>query len=137
MFHDFNLPESSWITLLSIAHRYDFLDIYKRAVYELFDRPAGGRQSSGPAPDPSYAELISVAEKYDVPLQHVLPSIVALVMRPEPFTEVEVVHLSTLTICRLARAREEYLRTTVRRSLISREGVALDIVRNIWGAAQS
>src|SRR5712691_6315955 len=118
MFHDFNLPESSWITLLSIAHRYEFLNIYKRAIYELFDRPpGGGRQSSDSASNPSYAKLISVAAKYEVPIQHVLPSIVALVMRPEPLMEIDVVHLSTLTICHLGRAREEYLRTTLRRSV--------------------
>ena len=139
MFHDFDLPESSWITLLSVAHRYEFLNIYKRAIYELFDRPASGRQSSGSASVPSYAKLISVAEKYDVPFQHVLPSIVALVTRREPLMEVEVVHLSTLTICRLGRAREDYIRATLRRSLLSdgKVGVVKDIVRDIWGAAQS
>ena len=141
MHHDFDLPESSWITLLSIAHRYEFLNIYKRAIYELFDRPASGRQSSGSASGPSYAKLISVAEKYDVPFQHVLPSIVALVTRSEPLIEVEVVHLSMLTICRLGRAREEYIRTTVRHSrslnLDGKVMVVKDIVRNIWGVTQS
>lgn len=138
MHHDFDLPQSRWITLLSIAHRYEFLGVCKRAVYELFDRPASERQNSPSESEPGYAVLISVAEKYDVPLQHVLPSIIALVMRAESLMEVEVAHLSTLTICRLGRAREEYVRATVRRSMNfeGRVTVAKDIVRDIWGAAQ-
>jgi hypothetical protein len=138
MHHDFDLPQSKWITLLSIAHRYEFLSVCKRAVYELFDRPASERQSSPSESEPGYAVLISVAEKYDVPLQHVLPPIIALVMRAESLMEVEVAHLSTLTICRLGRAREEYVRATVRRSMNfeGRVTVAKDIVRDIWGAAQ-
>ena len=123
--------------LLSIAHRYEFLNIYNRAIYELFDRPASGRQISSSVTDPSYAKLISVAEKYDVPFQHVLPSIVALVMRLESLTEVELVHLSTLTIYRLVRAREEYIRLTqALRRAFNHTGEAKEIVCNIWRAAQ-
>ena len=138
MHHDFYLPQSRWITLLSIAHRYEFLNLCKRAIYELYDRLENERQSSPSEPEPGYAVLISVAEKYDVPPQHVLPSIVALVMRTESLMEAEVVHLSTLTICRRGRAREEYVRATVRRSMSfeARVTVARDIVREIWGPAQ-
>ena len=136
MCHDFHLPQSSWITLLSIAHRYEFLNVYERAIYELYDLPASERQSSDSDSKLGHAMLISVAEKYDVPLQHVLPSIVALVMRTESLMEAEVVHLSTLTICRLGRAREEYVRATVRRSMNfeGRASLVKDLVRVIWRA---
>ena len=136
MRHDFSLAQSNWITLLSIAHRYEFSNVYERAIYELYDLPASERQSSDSDSKLGHAMLISVAEKYDVPLQHVLPSIVALVMRTESLMEAEVVHLSTLTICRLGRAREEYVRATVRRSMNfeGRASLVKDLVRIIWRA---
>lgn len=127
MCHDFCLPQSSWITLLSIAHRYEFVNIYKHAIHELYDLPI--ERGS----DPGFAMLVSVVEKYDVPLRHVVMCIGALVVRPESLKEAEVVHLSTLTICRLGPAREEYLRRTGRRSIDSRAAVALKIVHDIWG----
>jgi hypothetical protein len=52
--------------------------------------------------------LISAAEKCDVPLQQVVPTFVALVMRIAPLTEAEVALLSIGTIVRLARAREDF-----------------------------
>jgi hypothetical protein len=135
MYHDFTLPQSGWIALLSITHRYEFLDLFKRAVYELYDRPASERHSES---EPSHAELISLAEKYDVPLQNVLRSIIALVIRPQSPMEAEIVHLSTLAICRLGRAREEYIRLTMRRSMNfeGRVNMAKEIVCGVWRAAQ-
>ena len=138
MCHDFYLPQSGWITLLSIAHRYEFSNVYERAIYELYDRPASERQSSDSGSGLGHAMLISVGEKYDVPLQHVLPSIVSLVMRTESLMEAEVAHLSTPTICRLGRAREEYVRATVRRSMNfeARTSLVKELARVIWRGAQ-
>jgi len=34
----FRLPQSSWMALLSIAHRYEFMNAQKRAIREIYDR---------------------------------------------------------------------------------------------------
>ena len=100
---NFKLPQSRWIALLSIAHRFEFQNVFERAMREIYDRPASEREESD---DP---HLIKVAEKYDVPFEYMAPNLVALVMREEPLTEVEVSLLSPLTVSRLGRAREEFL----------------------------
>jgi hypothetical protein len=149
MHDNFDLPESSWIALLSIAHRYEFLNVQARAIREIYnpltewDRTQPGWE---PDPDllvyiipdpktPDHLTLISTAEKYDVPLQEVLPSFVELVMREKPLTEVEIARLSTLTMYRLARAREDYLRRTTRAGVLNARAVAKGIVREIWPGA--
>ena len=101
--------------MLSIAHRYEFQNVFKRAIREIYDRPASERGESDEDSEPGDPMLISVAEKYDVPFEHVVPILVALVMREEPLTEVEVTVLSPLTVSRLGRAREEFLCKTVGR----------------------
>jgi len=106
---NFKLPQSRWIALLSIAHRFEFQNVFERAMREIFDRPESEREESD---DP---HLIKVAEKYDVPFEYVLPTLVALVMREEPLTELEVSLLSPLTVSRLGRAREDFLCKTVGR----------------------
>ena len=111
----FSLPRWRWIALLSIAHRYEFMDARARAIREIYD-PIGkrdkARSGSNLDPDsepPDYLTLISIAEEYDVPLHQALPCFVELVMRKEPLTEVEIADSSPLTVHRLARAREEFL----------------------------
>jgi len=98
--------------------------MYKRAIREIYDYPSEYRNAEkksdtdsdrdkGPdSPDPrlGHAVLISLAEKYDVPLQHVVPTFVALVLRDDPLTDDEAALLSVVTVCRLARAREQYFR---------------------------
>jgi len=137
MHDDFSLPQSSWIALLSIAHRYEFLNVRVRAIREIYDpvkqRDEGPPSSDSPSEPPDYLMLMLTAEKYDVPLEQALPSFVGCVMREEPLTEVEIARLSTLTAHRLARAREDYLRKTKGRS----RNVAKGIVRDIWPAAQN
>lgn len=54
--------------------------------------------------------LISAAEKCDVPLQHVVPTFVAFVMRTKPLTEAEVALFSIGTLVRVARERIFYAR---------------------------
>ena len=109
MHDDFYLRQSSWIALLSIAHRYEFQNVLKHVIREIFDRPARKRRKSDLEPgDP--IPLISIAEKYDVPLQHIAPHLIALVMREEALTKVEVSLLSPLTLSRLGRAHEDFLR---------------------------
>jgi len=49
-----------------------------------------------------------------VPRRHIVPHLVALVMREEALTEADVMHLSPLTVSRLGRAREDFLRKTWR-----------------------
>jgi len=131
MHDDFRLPQPGWIALLSIAHRYEFLNVYKRAVREIYDfKPS----LEPPDSKLDYVMLISVAEKYDVPLQHMVPTFTALVLRENPLEDAEAAHLSILTLCRLARAREHYLRRyTLRPSRLSdRLDGAERIVREIW-----
>lgn len=104
--HDgFSLPQSSWIALLSIAHRYDFLNVYERAIREIYDPAAQQSQD--------HILLITVAEMYDVPSKHLIPPLVTFVMRPQPLTEGEVARFSALTVSRLAHAREDFVRKTV------------------------
>ena len=133
---EFSLPRSSWIALLSIAHRYDILNAQVRAICEIYD-PLGKlvkrKISSDSIPDsepPDCMTLVLTAEKYGVPLRVALPSYVELVMREEPLTEVEIAHLSALTLHRLARAREEYLRT--REKYSDHHNAATRIVCDIW-----
>ena len=149
MHNDFDLPESSWIALLSIAHHYEFLNVRERAIREIYGPlrrwnvmqpgwdpgpPQLSPMVQAPAPEvPDHLTLISTAEKYDVPFRRVLPSFVELVMREEPLTEVEIARLSTLTMYRLARAREDYLRRTTRvGDLEYTRSVAEGIVCDIW-----
>lgn len=111
----FSLPRRRWIALLSIAHRYEFPDARARAIREIYD-PLGKREKArsgwNPDPDsepPDYLTLISMAEKYDVPLHQALPCFVEVVTRKWPLTEVKIADSSPLTVHRLARAREEFL----------------------------
>ena len=140
--HDgFSLPQSSWIALLSIAHRYEFLNVRERAIREIYDPAAQHPQD--------HRLLISVAEKYDVPPKHLVPSYVALVLRSQPLSESEVGFFSALTVSRLAHAREDFVRRTVNAPLSNgdlrlgwshigssgpswRENVAKEVVCQIW-----
>ena len=117
--HDgFSLPQTSWIALLSIAHRYEFLNVRDRAIREIYCISL--LLSGSSLPSLAYPHLrqdhvllISVGEKYDVPLRYMLLSLVALVWRGEPLSADEVALFSALTVSRLARAREDYARRTV------------------------
>ncbi|KAI0251874.1 hypothetical protein BJV78DRAFT_1374585 [Lactifluus subvellereus] len=144
--HDgFSLPQTSWIALLSITHRYDFPNVRERAIREVYGTAATAEQQQ------DHLLLLSVAEKYDVPPERLLPSLIALVMRPQPLTEDEVALFSALTISRLAHAREEFVRATpdLRRlppaqsvhfllvpsppnSQSRKEDIAKDVVYKIW-----
>jgi hypothetical protein len=152
----FCLPQSSWVALLSIAHRYEFMNVRKRAIREIYDRkpskyPNAQRANtdsdsdvaSDPKSTPDYVMLISAAEKYDVPLRHVVPAFVAVVMREQPLADIEAALLSMDTVVRLARAREEFLR-----KILPNQGVlfspanyeddmARKIVSNIWQIAKT
>jgi hypothetical protein len=153
----FSMTQKRWIALLSIAHRYEFLKVRKRAIREIYDRPrkkrgvsqqtSGANAESSPDSDsdansdsdsawkPDYLMLITMAEEYDVPLRHVLPYLLAIVMREESLREDEFTTLSTPTVCRLSRAREDFIR---KRGLFgSRVDVAAEIVRGIWLAGNN
>ena len=83
--------------------------------------------------------LISAADKYDVPLCHVVPTFVAFMMRREPLTEVEAALLSLGTVVRLAHARENLLRNTPTNKPLSvgyPEQMARRIVYDIWPEAR-
>ncbi|KAH9171818.1 hypothetical protein EDB89DRAFT_2070387 [Lactarius sanguifluus] len=136
--HDgFSLPQPSWIALLSIAHHYEFLNVRERAIREIYGPAAQQPQD--------HMLLISVAEKYDVSPQHLIPSLVSLVTRPQPLSEGEVANYSALTVSRMAHAREDFVRRTVNPQPLQpgwlpavpngpswKEGVAKDIVCKIW-----
>lgn len=138
--HDgFSLPQPSWIALLSIAHRYEFLNVFERAICEIYD-PEEQAQD--------HMLLINVAEKYDVPPKHLIPSLVTFVLRPQPLSEDEVARFSALTVSRLAHAREDFVRKSVNAPPASpyewsapysysggpswKENAAKDVVCKIW-----
>lgn len=137
--HDgFSLPQPSWIALLSVAHRYEFLNVRERAIREIYN-PSAAQQPQ------DHMLLISVAEKYDVPPKHLVPSLVSFVMRPQPLSEGEVTRFSALTVSRLAHSREDFVRRTVNpppnptgwglpapNGPSWRENVAKDVVCKIW-----
>jgi len=130
--------------LLSIAHRYEFQEVFKRAIREIYDDPAQKtkkrRRSDSELGNPIF--LILIAEQYDVLLRHIVPYLVALVVREEALTEAEIMDLSPLTVSQLRRAREDFLRKTWRSralewsctnaTLGSPDIVAMEIVRSIW-----
>jgi len=149
--HDgFSLPQTSWIALLSIAHRYEFLNVRERAIREIYCISLLHPGSSLPSPAhlhlwQDHVLLISVGEKYDVPLRYMLLSLVALVWRGEPLSADEVALFSALTVSQLARAREDYARRTVNlppehvgwtnkatEHLTWSYGVARNLVCKIW-----
>ena len=125
--------------------------MYKRAIREIYNYPPSEYRNAERKPDTDsdldalagsdspdskldYAMLISVAEKYDVPLQHVVPTFIALVLRDDPLTDAEAAHLSTLNMCRLARAREYYFRRypNNRTPQNDRRNAAEKIVQETW-----
>ena len=78
-----------------------------------------------------YQMLISLAEKYDVPLCHVVPLLVPFVVRKQPLTVKEVSGFSALTVTRVAHAREALLRE--RKSLPGcTRPAAEEVVFRIW-----
>jgi hypothetical protein len=127
-YKSFLLPQESWIALLSIAHRYEFLDVQERAIHEIYS-PFKGRQtlSVSSKEEQESRLLISVAEKYDIPPQNIVPLLIPFVVRGQTLTEDEVSSFSALTVSRLARAREEFVRK--RKTGYS---VAEEIVCRIW-----
>jgi len=138
---DFHLSHLRWIALLSIVHRYEFLNVWKRAIREIYDRELIEGTMDPSDREPSCTMLISVAEEFDVPHQHVERYIVMRATQAEPLTEDEAALLSTATMCRLARAREEFLHKTLpsRGQVVSMNylgDMAKEIVSNIWRIAK-
>ena len=138
--HSFTLPQESWITLLSIAHRYEFVDVRERAISEIYD-PFQARWDSIAKSTKTKEQkiqqelqrhdhqlLISVAEKYDVPPCHIVPLLLPFMVRQQPLTVSEVLRFSALTITRLAHAREKFLRDRMMKSVADAEA----IVNEIW-----
>jgi hypothetical protein len=104
MHDDFSLPQKSWIALLSIADRYEFLNVRERAIREIYHSQE--REDD--------VLLVSLGEKYDVPPLDMLQSLAEVVMRVIPLTADEVAGFSTLTVSRLAHAREDFVRQAPR-----------------------
>ena len=77
-----------------------------------------------------YQLLISVAEKYNVLLRHVIPLLLPFVEREQPLTEEEVLRFSALIVSRLAHAREEFQRESLRPFGTRPE--AQEILYRIW-----
>ena len=135
IYDDFALSQESWIALLSITHRYEFLNVRERAILEIYG-PFRARQKRWEEQEiqqelqrHDYQLLISVAEKYNVPIRDLVPLLLPFVVRQQPLTEGEVLGFSALTASRLAHAREVYLREQR-----AKFGVpdAKDIVYRIW-----
>jgi len=140
IYDGFTLSQESWIALLSIAHRYEFLNVRERAVREIYgpfrarqegweDRTEQELQEELEQHD--YQLLISVAEKYDVSLRDHFPLLLPFVVREQPLTEGEVLRFSALTVSRLAHAREDHQRAREAPSWQASEGLE-EIVYRIW-----
>jgi len=139
----FTLPQESWVALLSIAHRYEFLNVRDRAIGEIYG-PFLTRQKRWDSKvekeqkiqqelqQHDYQLLISVAEKYDVPLDNVVPLLLPFVVREQPLTEGEVLRFSALTVSRLAHARESLQRERGAQRLGLRALDPEEIVYRIW-----
>ena len=85
--------------MLSIAHRFTLDEIYDRALRELI-------------PPPSIDDAINVlslVEKYDIPMVRVSPALEMLVRRPEPLSEYEWERMSWTMASHVAQARERYV----------------------------
>jgi hypothetical protein len=121
IYDGFTLSQENWIALLSITHRYEFLNVHERAIREIYG-PFRARQKRWDSMSQErkeqeiqqelgqhdYQLLISVAEKYDVPLGYIFPLLLPFVVRKQPLTEEEVLRFSALTVSRLAHAREDF-----------------------------
>ena len=143
IYDDFTLSQESWVALLSIAHRYEFLNVRERAIREIYG-PFQARQKGWSSillrstieqkmqrelQQHDYQLLISVAEKYDVLLRDVVPLLLPFVLREQPLTEGEVLRFSALTVSRLAHAREDY---RARRPPLGGPPDLEEIIYRIW-----
>jgi hypothetical protein len=135
IYDGFSLPQASWIALLSISHRYEFLNVYERAIREIYGPFKRLLQKRAPSEEEEEVlqMLISVAEKYDVPSRIIVPLLIPFVVRGQPLTESDVLSFSALTVSRLAHAREEFRETksSLYRLAGNSEG-AKEIVYKIW-----
>ncbi|KAF8480089.1 hypothetical protein DFH94DRAFT_740239 [Russula ochroleuca] len=132
IYDGFSLPQASWIALLSISHRYEFLNVYERAIREIYgpfepQTRRASKEEEKEKEDEKEKEkelqvLISVAEKYDVPLRTCRP----------PLTEGEVLSFSALTVSRLAHAREEFREAKSQSYGLMGSSQAKEIVYRIW-----
>jgi hypothetical protein len=146
IYDDFTLSQESWIALLSIAHRYEFLNVRERAIREIYG-PFRARQKRWDSmtnterkeqemqqelQQHDYQLLISVAEKYDIPLRYIVPLLLPFVVREQPMTEEEVLRFSALTVSRLAHAREDFQRERGSQGWRVTFPDAKEIVYRIW-----
>jgi hypothetical protein len=147
MYDGFTLPQASWIVLLSIAHRYEFLNVRERAIHEIYD-PFRGRPQRWDSvmterkeqeiqkelEQHDYQLLISVGEKYEVPIRYIVPLLLPFMVRKQPLTEGEVLRFSALTMSRLAHAREDYQRggRVITWGATNTNVIDISIVYKIW-----
>jgi hypothetical protein len=132
---------------MSIAHRYEFLNVRERAISEIYGpfraRQTGWdeilmgtwdeREIQQELEQHEHQLLISLAEKYDVPLCHIVPLLLPFVMRKQPLTVEEVLRFSALTLTRLANAREDFQREKrLRNGLRMKRMDTEEIVHRIW-----
>jgi hypothetical protein len=135
IYDGFLLPQASWIALLSIAHRYEFLNVRERAICEIYgpfqddQKPWSGSREQK---EKELRLLISVAERYDVPPRFIVPLLVPFVGRKLPLTEDEVLSFSALTVSRLAHAREDFQREFRTQNWRMPDAVAKEVVYRIW-----
>lgn len=87
-------PEE-WISILSLATRWDFNDVRALAIQRL------------QALDMSPIERICIAHEYDISGRWVLAAYIALCERPEPLTLPEASRLGLETAMRIAQLREQ------------------------------
>ena len=139
IYDGFSLPQASWIALLSIASRYEFLNVRERAIHEIYgpyqvqDGDADLERCSLDEVEMELRLLISVAEKYDVPPRFIVPLVAPFVIRKQPLTEDEVLSFSALTVSRLAHAREEFQRECRSKPWLPAQSVeAKGVVCRIW-----
>jgi hypothetical protein len=120
----FVMSTEEWVALLSITHRFRFIEAKFRAQREIFEHSI----ALGPV------ARISLAEKHSVPTTFIVPALEDLVRRPEPLLERDIANLSGEMVARLGDAREKYLRESSRMfaSETWLKRVAHDIVKQLW-----
>ena len=135
IYDGFSLPQASWIALLSIAHRYEFLNVRERAIGEIYGPFQDDQKPWGVSREQKEKELrllISVAERYDVPPRFIVPILIPFVGRKLPLTEDEVLSFSALTVSRLAHAREDFQREFRTQNWRTPDAVTKEVVYRIW-----
>jgi len=109
MHEGFSLTQTSWIALLSIAHHYEFPNVHKRTINEIYHVLLQQQEQL----QHDHPLLISVGEKYDMEPWYMVLSLIGLVMQVQPLMPDKVVRFSSHTVSQLTHVCEDFVHRTV------------------------